>query len=311
MKQGMRRRCLMPLLVAAALGGCSKGDQNQAAAVASASATARPPALSSPGSAVASSAPAPAPLPRCRAIRVSGEAKVGDAPLASGELLDGEAWVSLAKDASVALKHTATGRELTIAGPALFRACRRGREQVLLARGKVEAGTGMGARPGAEVLIATPLAAIRYGDAELSLMLDDKKLSLAVRAGQVEVEPQPEKPGKTLKSPLHAKDKLTLPLGKPDPQALMAHCKQAAEAAETSARRVGDRSAPEPLGERAQAHVRARKQARVACTVAASATGLVADPGERAGLWADALRWEGLWESIPRRPQTEPHKGER
>jgi hypothetical protein len=301
MKQGMRRRCLMPLLVTAALGGCSKGGQNQAAAVASASASARPPAPSSPGSVVASSPPAPAPLPRCRAIRVSGEAKVGDAPLASGELLDGEAWVSLAKDASVALKHTATGRELTIAGPALFRACRRGREQVLLARGRVEAGTGMGARPGAEVLIATPLAAIRYGDAELSLLLDDKKLSLAVRAGQVEVEPQPEKPGKPLKSPLQAKDKLTLPLGKPDPQALMAHCKQAAEAAETSARRVGDRSAPEPLGERAQAHVRARRQARVACTVAASATGLVADPGESAGLWADALRWEGLWETIPRR----------
>jgi hypothetical protein len=308
MKHGMRLGCLMPLLVTAALGGCSKGDKRQANASASASAsppTLSSPALSSPVSAVASTAPAPAPVARCRAIRVSGEAKVGDAPLASGELLDGEAWASLGKDASVALKHTATGRELNISGPALFRACRRGREQVLLARGKVEAGTGMGVRPGAEVLIATPLAAVRYGDAELSLVLDDKKLSLAVRAGQVEVEPQPEKPGKPVKSPLHAKDKLTLPLGKPDPHALMAHCKQAAEAAEASARRVGDRSAPEPLGERAQAHVRARKLARGACTVAASATGLVADPGESAGLWAEAVRWEGLWETIPRRPPTE------
>ncbi|HKY36935.1 MAG TPA: hypothetical protein VJN18_13400 [Polyangiaceae bacterium] len=304
MKQGMRRSCL---LLTAALAGCSKGDKNQAVPSASVSASAH--VAQAAASAVPSIPAAPAPLPRCRAIRVSGEAKIGDTPLASGELLDGEAWVSLGKDASVALKHTATGRELSIAGPALFRACRRGREQVLLARGKVEAGAGMGARPGAEVLIATPLAAIRYGEAELSLVLDDKKLSLTVRAGQVEVEPQPDKPGKPVKSPLHAKDKLTLPLGKPDPNTLMALCKQAAEAAEASARRVGDRNAPEPLGERAQAHVRARKLARSACTVAAAATGLVADPGENAGLWADAVRWEGLWETVPRRAPAERGSG--
>ncbi len=305
MKRGMRLSCLTALLLTAALAGCSKGDKNRVVPSAGAPA----PALQSAASAVPSTAPAPAPLPRCRATRVSGEAKVGDTPLASGELLDGETWVSLGKDASVALKHTATGRELSISGPALFRACRRGREQVLLARGKVEAGGGMGARPGAEVLIATPLAVVRYGEAELSLVLDDKKLSLTVRAGQVEVEPQPEKPGKPLKSPLTGNAKLTLPLGKPDPSALMALCKQAAEAAEASARRVGDRNAPEPLGERAQAHVRARKLARGACTVAAAATGLVADPAERAGLWADAVRWEGLWETIPRRPPSERGSG--
>jgi hypothetical protein len=81
----------------------------------------------------------------------------------------------------------------------------------------------------------------------------------------------------------------------------MARCKEAAEAAEATARRVGDRSAPEPLGERAQAHVRARRAARASCTIAAAATGLVADPAARAGLWAEAARWEGLWETIPRR----------
>jgi hypothetical protein len=302
MKRRMRLGCLALGLWSALLPGCGKGDKNKALPSASPGASGL--ASRSAASATPSAAPAaaPAPVPRCRAIQVKGQASVADAPLVAGALLDGEAWVSLAKDASVALKHTASGRELTVSGPALFRACRRGREQVLLARGKVEAGTGMGSRPGAEVLIATPVAAVRYGEAELSLVLDDKKLSLNVRAGQVEVDPQPERPGKPIKSPLNAKDKLALSLGKPDPVALMAACKAAAEAAEASARRVGDRSAPEPLGERAQAHVRARKLARVACTVAASATGLVADPAVSAGLWADAVRWEGLWETIPHRP---------
>jgi hypothetical protein len=158
------------------------------------------------------------------------------------------------------------------------------------------------------------VAAVRYGDADFSLGLNDKKLSLVVRAGQVEVDPQPEKPGKPVKSPLNARDKVSLPLGSPDPSALMTRCKEAAEEAEASARHVGDRAAPEPLGERAQAHVRARKLARAACTVAAAATGLVADSEQSAGLWAEAVRWEGLWETIPRRslrpgPQTDTKIG--
>jgi multidrug resistance efflux pump len=86
----------------------------------------------------------------------------------------------------------------------------------------------------------------------------------------------------------------------------MARCQAAAEAAESTARRVGDRNATEPLGERAQAHVRARKTARAACTIAASATGLVADSNARAGLWAEAVRWEGLWETIPRPRLVQP-----
>jgi hypothetical protein len=227
---------------------------------------------------------------------------VGSAPLASGAEVDGSEWVTLAKGASVTLKHAASGRELSLTGPALFRACRRGREQVLLAQGQITVGSGMGARPGAEVLIATPVAGLRYGDAELSLVLDEKRLTVEVRSGQVEVDPAlpPAAGAKPPKSPLRAKDKLAIPLGKPDVADLMARCKAAAEAAESSARRVGDKTAPEPLGERAQVHVRARRTARAACTIAAAATGLVADPSAAAGLWAEAARWEGLWETIPR-----------
>jgi hypothetical protein len=293
-----------PLGLALLLLACGKTGGEHGA---SSSASPVPSAEASIATPAPSVAPAPPPrAPTCRALRVEGDAKVGDAVLASGSELDGSEWVTLAKDASVTLKHANSGRELSLSGPALFRACRRGREQVLLARGKVTVGSGMGARPGAEVLIATPVAGVRYADAEFSLQLDEKRLTVEVRAGQVEVDavPAAPRPGaatpKGPKSPLHAKDKLVVPLGKPDVAALMSSCQAAAEAAEASARKVGDKSSPEPLGERAQAHVRARKAARAACTIAAAATGLVADPVAAAGLWADAARWEGLWETIPR-----------
>jgi hypothetical protein len=308
----MKRRCrggflLLPVLFWA----CGKPAGQQASASATASHRA-PSALPASTGAPSSEPPPlpPLPEPTCRALRVSGEAQQGSAALASGAQLDGSDWVTLAAGASLTLKHSLSGREIAVAGPALFRACRRGREQVLLARGKVQSGGGMGSRPGAEVLIATPVAAVRYADADFSLTLDDKKLDVEVRAGQVELDPARDTPNKSLKSPLHARDKLSLPLGKAEAAVaaveLMGRCKVAAEAAEASARRVGDRSAPEPLGARAQAHVRARKTARAACTIAASATGLVADPSARAGLWAEAVRWEGLWETIPRPGRVQP-----
>lgn len=229
---------------------------------------------------------------------MSGEAKLGEEPLRVGTLLDGEAWVSLAKDAAASLKHTASGREFLVEGPARFRACRRGREQLLLASGSVTVGGGMGSRPGAEVLIATPIAAARYGDAAFTLSVDDKKLAISVKTGRLELDSP--LPNPRWKSPLSGKDSVRIPLGKNAPEALMRVCQEAAQAAEASARHVADRAAAEPLGERAQQYVKARKKARVACTVAATATGLVADPNASAGLWAEAVRWEGLWEIIPR-----------
>jgi hypothetical protein len=284
---------------------CGKTSDNHAAGAGggSPSTGAEPSVEAPPASGTASVAPPPpARDPTCRALRVEGEAKVGDVPLASGTELDGSDWVTLGKGASLTLKHAASGRELGLAGPARFRACRRGREQLLLAEGQVTVGSGMGARPGAEVTIATPVGAVRYADADLSLKLDDKRLSVEVRAGTVEIDSATPgaAPGKGPKSPLHAKDKLVVPLGKPDVALLLSRCQAAAEAAAETARKVADKSAAEPLGERAQAHVRARKAARAACTIAAAATGLVADPTAAAGFWAEAARWEGLWETIPR-----------
>jgi hypothetical protein len=242
----------------------------------------------------------------CRVLGLKGEGRAGEASLALGSVIDGSTWVTLEKDASLTLKHSGSGREIGIAGPALFRACLRGREQVLLPRGKLTGVPGMGARPGAEVLVATPLGAFRYGDADFVLSLDEKQLSIEIRTGQVELDSAlaTGNAAKAAQNGLHAKDKLRLPTGKPDPQALMARCGEKASAAEASARKLAQRDAPEPLGERAKAHVEARKAARAACTVAAAASGLVADPEARAGLWAEAVRWEGLWETIPRRGTT-------
>ncbi len=288
------------LLLALPLAACGKGKVAQPAYD---TAKASDSAVASATPAVSAAPPPPLADPTCRALHVAGDAKVGDTALLTGAQLDGSQWVTLAKGASLTLKHAASGREVSLAGPALFRACRRGREQVLLAQGQVVVGNGMGARPGAEVLIATPVAGVRYGDADFTLTLDSKKLTVQMRSGQIDVDSAspaaPAGPTHAPKTSFHAPDKLVLPLGKPDVSLLMARCKEAAEAAASTARNVGDPSATESLGERAQAHVRARKAARAACTIAASATGLVADPAVAAGFWAEAVRWEGLWETIP------------
>lgn len=284
------------------LAGCGNKPSTTTSPVTSDSASARP-SVSAAGASSAARSPA-VPDATCRALRVTGEAKQGDTRLVSGAHLDGAEWVTLATGASLTLKHSATGREVYVAGPARFRACRRGREQLLLAKGKVQSGSGMGVRPGAEVSIATPVAGVRYVDADFQMVVDDQKLSVEVRAGQLEVDAAA--PSKTLKSQLRAKDKVSLPLGKPDATQLMARCREAAELAASAAGRVAETSAPEPLGERAQAHVKARRTARSACAIASAALGLVADPALSAGLWAEALRWEGLLESIPRPSRTKP-----
>ena len=291
------RGCALRLLLGLLATGCGKGASKDERA--SSSPSARASASASLPAPPASTPPVALP-PICRALRVTGEAKVGDSPLASGAALDGSAWVSLAKGAQLTLKHAQSGRELAVAGPALFRACRRGREQLLLARGSVVATAGIGSRPGAEVLIATPVAAVHYADAELTLELSEASLSIAVRVGSVEVTALPAS-RKALKSPLKPRDKLSIPISKPEPMRLIADCRAAAEQAEQLARRVADTSLSEPLGPRAQAHAKARKLARSSCAVAAAATGLVADPTVSAGLWAEATRSEGLLESIPRR----------
>src|SRR5688572_25151432 len=111
------------LLALLALSGCGKDEKSGAAAgSASASAASAAPRAAAPVSAATSASLAPATTPACRALRVSGDARLGSAALTSGSIVDGSEWVDLTDSGKLTLKHTATGRELSIAGPARFRA---------------------------------------------------------------------------------------------------------------------------------------------------------------------------------------------
>jgi hypothetical protein len=274
---------------------CSKEAKTDGPSDATASAE------SAPSSAERVPAPPPAPAAPlgCRAMKSSGEVKLEDGTLLEPKAtLDGKAWLELGDGSELWLKHTASGRELSLKGPALVRPCSGGREELVVAHGRVVTSTGTGARPGAEVLIASPAGAVRYGNAELEFESRGGKLTVQVRTGEAWIEPAD--PARKLKTnPLRAKDKLSLPR-KLAVQALLEHCQKLAEAAQASAGRV---LAPAPdagnLGERAAVQVRDRRAARAACSIAAAATGQVADRAERERLWRLVERSEALWQGVP------------
>jgi hypothetical protein len=235
-------------------------------------------------------------------MKVSGSVALeGGGPLVSGALVDGSAWLELPDKSEVWLKHPPSGRELNVFGPGRVLACRAGREELLLASGKVTTSTGAGARPGAEVLIATPQAALRYGNAELVATTRDGKLALEVRAGETWVEAA-DPAAKLKTNPVRPKGKLSL-RGKLGAEALIERCHVLAEAAAESARQVLSPKADSGLGERAATQVRDRRSARAACSIAAAATGLVADPGERQRLWGLLERWDQVWQAVPHVPK--------
>jgi hypothetical protein len=238
-------------------------------------------------------------------MRVSGQVtQDGGGALRQGDMVAGKSWLELGDKSELWLKHPASGRELTVHGPGKVLACRGGREELLLAKGKVVTSTGAGVRPGAEVLIAAPEGALRYGNAELEATAKAGRLALEVRAGETWIEPAD--PAAAPKSnPLRAKGKLLL-RNKLGPQALVDRCQKLAEVAGESARRVlarpADGDAGGSLGDRAAAQVRDRRAARAACSIAGAATGQVADPEERSRLWGLVERWDAVWQAVPRAP---------
>jgi hypothetical protein len=271
-----------------------------------------PPAPSAPASSLASAPPVvsapfvPRPVPGCRALAVKGLVTLGDSGVVVGSLLDGDRWLTLASGATLSIKHTQSGRELELIGPATAMVCRRGAEQVLLAAGQVSTSSGMGARPGAEVLIATPTGTLRYGDAALDADLGPRALRVNVKQGEAWLEPE-ALGAPAFSNPLRPPKGRALLAARPlDTKKLLASCETAAKRAEAGARAV---VAPGPdagpLGERVAAHVKERAEARAACAVAAAATGLVSDPAERQSLWTAVTRWEGLWQSVPRTPSAQ------
>jgi hypothetical protein len=240
--------------------------------------------------------------PGCRALAVTGRATQGGSPIAIATLLDGEHWVELEAGASVALRHTLTSREFKLIGPGLVLPCRAGAEQLLLAKGRLSTSANLGVRPGAEVLIATPVGSVRYGDAALDLEFAEE-MGLRVRVKQGEAWVEPEDRGRPrFKNPVASGGEVRVLAGQLTADGQLSTCQAAAELAEAGARRVLEVApvdASASLGTRAAAHLRDRAQARVACAVAAAAAFATRDPAERQRLSASVAHADSLWQSIP------------
>jgi hypothetical protein len=247
----------------------------------------------------------PAEAPKsCRALVVNGVVKGGSTQLPLQTRLEAAGFIELGENARLVVKHARSGRELTVEGPARAKLCPSGEEQILLASGRFKSTTGVGARPGAEVWVATPAGLIRYGDAELKVQADAKKAVLSVTSGDAWIEPAR---GSTLKGAGHLAGNGTATLSRgagSTTASLVADCEQAAEAARSAAERVfagtgqdgGDAGS---LGDRAAEQVRARRAARSACASAGAAVGQVTDREEQDRLAARIDRADRVWRLVP------------
>ncbi|HKO49280.1 MAG TPA: hypothetical protein VJV79_16215 [Polyangiaceae bacterium] len=283
---------------------CQKHDLAGKPSAASASAT----PSSAPAASVASGPSAVPHLsqakPACRALAVTGLVTVEGAPLSTAALLDGAHWVELGPGASVALRHTQTSREFKLVGPGHALPCRDGSEQILLADGQLTTSANLGARPGAEVLIATPEGVVHYGDAALDLAISAKGLRVRVKQGEAWLEPE-ERGKPPFKNPVRSGREASLPGTRPKTQSLVDACQSAAETAADRARRVlgrqgtGGSDSPS-LGVRAATHMRERAKARTACAIAAAAAYGESDPAKRQSLSALVVQADELWQIVPR-----------
>lgn len=234
--------------------------------------------------------------PACRAVRVVGQVSQGGRRLDRGALLNEAQWMELGPDARLTLAHTETARTLTLHGPARAQACANGAEQLTLARGRVTTARGS-ARPGAEVLIATPLAVVHYGDAQLEVEAAEDRLSVSAVAGRARVSQIEKEKNDQQVSP----EKPLTVEATAEPEARVAACSRAA----ANAQRVARQLAPGPssgrrnlLGEHAAEHVRARRQARAACASALAAVAASSDAEMRGRLEARIRSANQTWRAI-------------
>ncbi|MBK7579073.1 MAG: hypothetical protein IPI67_02605 [Myxococcales bacterium] len=241
----------------------------------------------------------PASRPACRALALTGDVKSGDKPLSNGAIVYGDTWLTLAKDASISLRHTVTTRELTLKGPAYALPCIDGDEDTVLGMGTLSTSAGAGARPGAVVTVFTPLGTVSYGDAQITIRASKSKAEIVttkgegwVRAAKGATRAGPEK----VTSP---KDKSSLS-GSGPTEALVVECERAAAEAAGLARAVLDPAAADggSLGERAAKHLEARQRARWACGVALAGAAAETDADKRKGLESRVEAANARWRSL-------------
>jgi hypothetical protein len=222
-------------------------------------------------------------------------------PVVPRQPLDGIEWVQLGSKSRLDVKHTTSGREYSIRGPALALPCRGGREQVVLARGEVATSVGVGARPGALVLIATPFGVVRYGEASLNVNVETRVAKVGVDTGAAWLTAAQG-------SSLLGKERLVGPKAEARLQfsgpKLLAEkvveaCESMAQTAERQASDLIERSRAPNLGERAKAHSQQRSAAREACLAAEAASRLAPEPTQTRSLDARVREANRAWSQLP------------
>jgi hypothetical protein len=242
-------------------------------------------------------------------MAVTGTVREEGQAVAAGALLSGTKWLELDKGAAVTVRHTVSSRELSVKGPGWALLCLDGEEEVLLSEGTLESSAGPGARPGAQVVIYTPAGTISYGDAQITARASKAKIEVSTSKGDVWVLPVHEAKRKGPEKLGGARDRATLTPGGALSSVVEA-CERTAGEAEARAKAVlGPPGAGAgPLGERAAAHLEARRTARATCNAALAAARAEPSAETRVGLErriAEAgRRWRSL--GVPAGPAPKP-----
>ncbi len=240
-----------------------------------------------------------APAKACRAIEVKGNVSSADGKkIETGTPLDDPGWLDIGEKSELVVKNVQTARELLFDGPARVFPCVGNEEHFFMDLGTVTTTTAAGARPGAEVSIATPIGAVRYGDAKLRVKLDAHGLDVTADSGDAFLD-LPTATG--FGNRVHAGGHRTAPFRKTDVKQLLGLCDAAAHTAEDRARDVLDPGPAQasPLGVRAEAHVKARQVARSLCAMARAALGTIAASASRDDLAAALDRADATWRGVP------------
>jgi hypothetical protein len=226
----------------------------------------------------------------------NGRALVTSAPL------DRDDWLDLDAGARLAIEHTETSRELTFLGKGRVLPCASGEERFYVVRGGVRTAAAAGARPGAEVLVATPFGVVRYGDARLDITVDAHGIAVRADQGDAWLESANGDASGIAEEKIPAGKRLERKGLTVDVKSLLHICEVTAEAAEARARNVlhpGDTDRAAPLGVRAAEHVKARRTARYACAIAEATLGTVEIGGDRDALAQSLGRAEARFLGVP------------
>lgn len=301
-----------------ALAGCHRD-----APTAARTADAAPDAPPSPTASAASAPARPPAGPACHAIGVRGEVRfagatdAGAGAIGEGQPLPDGAWVSLGPAARATVHVVASGREVGVVGPAFVRACAHGEESLEVAYGTLSAPLGLGARPGAEVFLATPQGFLRYGEAALRIEVPrgSAKGNIALTAGAAAAvlpagsrveswgDAGARKPLPGGGFPLRAGDEVVLARDAATAadawaRSVVDACRKASDAAAEVARSFAN-GEPGSIGERTAHLVETRGRARSACAVAVAA---VAAASPDSPLANDLATADARWRALPAHP---------